>query len=127
MSATAESLHRARRRLRARSPWRRSEWWTLMATLTPCGRRLWSMPVRAAAVAEEDAVSGGWRDGSAPLVVYNAGGVPIALTSQCQVLEANRKLGFDRRGAWGMCLAVGAGVKVVVEPGRQREIRLLSL
>src|SRR5258708_6719337 len=126
MSATAESLHRSRTRLMTRSPWSRSERCTLIARLSPCGPRVCSLP-QGPPLPEEDAISPAWVDGSVPLAVSNEGGVPIALTSHFHVFEANRQLRFDRRAAWGMRLAVGAGVKVVVEPGRQREIRLLSL
>ena len=76
---------------------------------------------------EGDAMRPAWLDGSVPLLVVNESDVPIALTSHFHVFEANRQLRFDRRAAWGMRLAVEAGVKVVVEPGRQQEIRLLPL
>ena len=76
---------------------------------------------------EADAISPAWLDGSVPLMVANEGDVPIALTSHFHVFEANRQLRFDRRAAWGMRLAVDAGVKVLVEPGRRREVRLLPL
>lgn len=66
-----------------------------------------------------------WLEGGIPLQVTNEGGVPVALSSHFHVFEANRQLQFDRRAAWGMRLAVAAGVKVVIEPGQAREIRLL--
>jgi urease subunit gamma/beta len=66
-----------------------------------------------------------WLEGSTPLTISNEGDVPVALTSHFHVFEANRRLRFDRRSAWGMRPAVDAGVKVVLEPGETREIRLL--
>jgi urease subunit gamma/beta len=66
-----------------------------------------------------------WLDGGAPLTITNEGDVPVALTSHFHVFEANRRLRFDRRSAWGMRPAVPAGVKIVLEPGETRQIRLL--
>ena len=66
-----------------------------------------------------------WLEGGTPLTITNEGDVPVALTSHFHVFEANRRLRFDRRSAWGMRAAVAAGVKVVLEPGETREIRLL--
>jgi urease subunit gamma/beta len=63
--------------------------------------------------------------GGVPLQVTNEGDVPVAISSHFHVFEANRRLRFDRRAAWGMRLAVAAGVKVVLEPGEARELRLL--
>jgi urease subunit gamma/beta len=60
-----------------------------------------------------------------PLQLANTSDVPIALTSHFHVFEANRQLLLDRRAAWGMRLAVAAGVKVVIEPGQTREVRLV--
>jgi urease subunit gamma/beta len=66
-----------------------------------------------------------WLEGSTPLRLTNTSDVPIALTSHFHVFEANRQLLLDRRAAWGMRLAVAAGVKVVIEPGQTREVRLV--
>ena len=68
-----------------------------------------------------------WLEGGMPLTITNEGDVPVALTSHFHVFEANRRLRFDRRSAWGMRSAVAAGVKVVLEPGETREIRLLPI
>jgi urease subunit gamma/beta len=76
---------------------------------------------------EGDDADPSWLEGAVPLLVANEGDVPVALTSHFHVFEANRQLRFDRRAAWGMRLAVAAGVKVVFEPGREREIRLVPL
>ena len=66
-----------------------------------------------------------WLEGSTPLRLTNTSDVPIALTSHFHVFEANRQLLLDRRAAWGMRLAVAAGVKVVIEPGQTREVRVV--
>jgi urease subunit gamma/beta len=66
-----------------------------------------------------------WLAGGTPLQLANTSDVPIALTSHFHVFEANRRLLLDRRAAWGMRLAVAAGVKVVIEPGQTREVRVV--
>jgi urease subunit gamma/beta len=66
-----------------------------------------------------------WLEGGTPLQLANTSDVPIALTSHFHVFEANRRLQFDRRAAWGMRLAVAAGVKVVIEPGQTREVQVV--
>src|SRR6476646_5711952 len=66
-----------------------------------------------------------WLEGGTPLQLANTSDVPIALTSHFHVFEANRRLLLDRRAAWGMRLAVAAGVKVVIEPGPTREVRVV--
>ena len=66
-----------------------------------------------------------WLEGGTPLQLANPSDVPIALTSHFHVFEANRRLRFDRRAAWGMRLAVAAGVKVVIEPGQTRDVRVV--
>jgi urease subunit gamma/beta len=76
---------------------------------------------------EGDEADPSWLEGAVPLLVANEGDVPVALTSHFHVFEANRQLRFDRRAAWGMRLAVASGDKVVLEPGQEREIRLLPL
>jgi len=74
------------------------------------------------AVPEEPPVP--WLEGGVPLLVENEGAVPVGLTSHFHVFEANRALRFDRAAAWGMRLAVPAGVKVILGPGGRRELRL---
>jgi urease subunit gamma/beta len=66
-----------------------------------------------------------WLEGGTPLQLANTSDVPIALTSHFHVFEANRQMLLDRRAAWGMRLAVAAGVKVVIEPGQTREVRVV--
>ena len=66
-----------------------------------------------------------WLEGGTPLQLANTSDVPIALTSHFHVFEANRRLLFGRRAAWGMRLAVAAGVKVVIEPGQTREVQVV--
>jgi urease subunit gamma/beta len=74
---------------------------------------------------EEAAVQ--WLEGGVPLEVVNEATVPVAISSHFHVFEANRRLRFDRRAAWGMRLAVAAGVKVVFEPGESKQIRLTPI
>jgi urease subunit gamma/beta len=66
-----------------------------------------------------------WLKGGTPLRLANTSDVPIALTSHFHVFEANRRLLLDRRAAWGMRLAVAAGVKVVIEPGQTRDVQVV--
>ncbi len=66
-----------------------------------------------------------WLESGTPLQLANTSDVPIALTSHFHVFEANRRLLLDRRAAWGMRLAVAAGVKVVIEPGQTREVQVV--
>jgi len=82
---------------------------------------------RDAPPAESCALPPEWLDGSVPLHVANEGDGPVALTSHFHVFEVNRELRFDRRAAWGMRLAVTAGAKVVLEPGIERELRLVPI
>jgi urease subunit gamma/beta len=74
---------------------------------------------------EEPAVQ--WLEGCVPLEVVNEATVPVAISSHFHVFEANRRLRFDRRAAWGTRLAVAAGVKVVFEPGETKEIWLTPI
>jgi urease subunit gamma/beta len=66
-----------------------------------------------------------WLEDGTPLQLANTSDVPIALTSHFHVFEVNRRLKLDRRAAWGMRLAVAPGVKVVIEPGETREVRVV--
>ena len=63
-------------------------------------------------------------DAHGPLAVENAAEVAIGITSHFHVFELNRRLCFDRRAAWGMRLAVEAGVKLVIEPGASVDVWL---
>ena len=56
-----------------------------------------------------------------PLAIVNESPVAIGITSHFHVFELNRALRFDRRAAWGMRLAVEAGVKLVIEAGASAE------
>jgi urease subunit gamma/beta len=83
---------------------------------------------RASAPSPEDnGAAVQWLEGGVPLKVANEASVPVAISSHFHVFEANRRLRFDRRAAWGMRLAVNAGVKVVFEPGEIKEIRLAPI
>jgi urease subunit gamma/beta len=50
--------------------------------------------------------------------------VPVGVTSHFHFFEVNRALEFDRAAAWGLRLAVPAGVKVHFAPGEERTVRL---
>jgi urease subunit gamma/beta len=64
-----------------------------------------------------------WLDGP-QIEVVNEGEVPVAVTSHFHLFEANRALRMDRAAAWGMRLAVDAGVKVFFEPGVPRTVHV---
>lgn len=59
--------------------------------------------------------------------VTNTGDVPVHLTAHFHVFEANPRLRFDRRRAWGMRLDVPANGSVRIEPGETREIQLVPI
>ena len=61
------------------------------------------------------------------LAVTNTGDIPIHLTAHFHVFEANPRLRFDRRHAWGMRLDVPASGSVRFEPGETREIALVPI
>ena len=65
-----------------------------------------------------------WQDAPLELEVRSAADIPIGVTSHFHFFEVNRLLDFDRAAAWGMRLAVPAGVKVFFEPGEARSVRL---
>jgi urease subunit gamma/beta len=65
-----------------------------------------------------------WLDADAELPVRNTGEVPVGVTSHFHFFEVNRALDFDRAAAWGLRLAVPAGVKVHFPPGEARTVRL---
>lgn len=76
---------------------------------------------------EEVAVAWLPEGGAVGLSVINAGEVPVGVTSHFHFFEVNRRLEFDRAAAWGLRLAVAAGVKVFFAPGEPREVRLLPV
>jgi urease beta subunit len=59
--------------------------------------------------------------------VTNTGAVPVHLTAHFHVFEANPRLVFDRRRAWGMRLDVPANGSVRFEAGETREIALVPI
>lgn len=65
-----------------------------------------------------------WLAATASIAATNESDIPIALSSRFHVFEANRRVRFDRRVAWGMTLAVEPGIKVTIEPGETLELRL---
>ena len=68
-----------------------------------------------------------WLGEGPALAVVNEGDVPVGVTSHFHFFEVNRAVRFDRAAAWGMRLAVRAGVKVVLEPGEPVEVRLVPI
>ncbi|MBY8888379.1 urease subunit gamma [Streptomyces sp. PTM05] len=61
------------------------------------------------------------------LTVRNTAGVPVSVTSHFHFFEANPRLEFDRRAAYGMRLAVPAGSSVRFGPGESAEVGLLPI
>lgn len=68
-----------------------------------------------------------WLSCAVTLPAVNEGEVPVGVSSHFHFFEVNRTLRFDRRAAWGMRLAVPAGVKVIFAPGQPREVRLVPI
>lgn len=57
----------------------------------------------------------------------NTGDVPIHLTAHYHVFEANPKLRFDRRKAFGMRPDVPAGGAVRIEPGATVDVPMVPI
>jgi urease beta subunit len=61
------------------------------------------------------------------VTVANAGDRPIQVGSHYHFYEVNRALEFDRSAAYGMRVAIPAGVSARFEPGETREVPLVEL
>lgn len=61
------------------------------------------------------------------VTMTNTGDVPIHLTAHFHVFEANPRLEFDRRRAWGMRLDVPASGSIRIEPGQTRDVTLVPI
>jgi urease subunit beta len=61
------------------------------------------------------------------VAVTNTGDVPVHLTAHFHVFEANPRLRFDRRRAWGMRIDMPANGSARFEPGETREIELVPI
>jgi urease beta subunit len=59
--------------------------------------------------------------------VTNAGSLPVHLTAHFHVFEANPRLRFDRRKAFGMRLKIHAKGAVRFEPGETKRIELVPI
>jgi urease beta subunit len=59
--------------------------------------------------------------------VTNTGPVPIHLTAHFHIFEANPRLSFDRRKAYGMRLDLPSNGNVRIEPGATVELRLVPI
>lgn len=61
------------------------------------------------------------------VAISNTGDVPVHLTSHFHVFEANPRLRFDRRKAFGMRLETHAKGSVRFSPGETREVELIPI
>ncbi|HET6175050.1 MAG TPA: urease subunit gamma [Gaiellales bacterium] len=61
-------------------------------------------------------------DALGPFAARNTAEVPIGLTSHVHLFELNRRLELDRAAVYGLRPALGAGVKIVIEPGALVEL-----
>jgi urease beta subunit len=61
------------------------------------------------------------------LAVTNTGDVPVHLTAHFHIFEANPRLRFNRRAAYGMRLDVPSNGSVRIAPGETREIALVPI
>jgi len=61
------------------------------------------------------------------LTVVNEGAVPVGVTSHFHLFEVNPALRLDRAAAYGMRLAVPAGVKVLFAPGTPRDVAVVPI
>ncbi len=61
------------------------------------------------------------------LRVTNEGDVPVHLTAHMHVFEANPKLSFDRRLAYGMRPDLPVGMAVRLEGGETKLVRLVPI
>lgn len=59
--------------------------------------------------------------------ITNTGHVPVHLTAHFHVFEANPRLAFDRRRAYGMRLDVPANGSVRIEPGQTVTVALVPI
>ncbi len=60
------------------------------------------------------------------LEVENTSGHAVSVTSHYHFFEANRRLLFDRRAAYGRRLDIPAGAAVRWEPGERKRVRLVD-
>jgi len=61
------------------------------------------------------------------VTITNTGPLPIHLTAHFHLFEANPRLRFDRRKAFGMRLATHAKGSVRFEPGETRTIQMVPI
>ncbi len=65
--------------------------------------------------------------GVTTIIVENTSDHSIQVTSHYHFFEANKRLRFDRRTAYGKRLDIPAGSGVRWEPGEIKEVRLVEL
>ncbi len=58
------------------------------------------------------------------LTVTNTSDHPVQITSHMPFWEINKRMQFDREGAWGYHLDIPAGGAIRWEPGETKEVRL---
>ena len=61
------------------------------------------------------------------IAIRNTGDVPVHLTAHFHVFEANPRLAFNRRRAYGIRLDVPANGSVRIKPGATVEVRLVPI
>ena len=59
--------------------------------------------------------------------VENTSSHAVSVTSHYHFFEANRRLRFDRRAAYGRRLDIPAGAAVRWEPGERKHVRLVDI
>jgi urease beta subunit len=64
---------------------------------------------------------------SMDVVITNTSSVPVHLTAHFHVFEANPRLAFDRRRAWGMRPDVPADGSIRLEPGATVNVPLVPI
>ncbi|MEZ4524098.1 MAG: urease subunit beta [Thermomicrobiales bacterium] len=61
------------------------------------------------------------------LTLTNGGDVPVHLTAHFHLMEANKRLCFDRRAAFGMRLHIHAKGSVRIEPGETVTVEIVPI
>lgn len=74
---------------------------------------------------EEDIVCNEGKN-SVSVLVVNEGDRPIQVGSHYHFYEANNALAFDRKKAYGKRLDIPAGAAVRLEPGDEKEVKLID-
>jgi urease subunit gamma/beta len=78
-------------------------------------------------VSGDTPIDGGAPAGASGVLVTNTASVPISVSSHFHFFEANPRLRFDRRAAYGMRLAMPAGTVQRFDPGTTTEVALVPI